>query len=74
MTKDITGGLPRVAELFEARHPKDQAIISDIDGVVEFGKDYKAKQRITVVPAKGEAIEYLIPKGRHLVVQEGDVV
>lgn len=73
-TKDITGGLPRVAELFEARHPKDQAIISDIDGVVEFGKDYKAKQRITVVPAKGEAIEYLIPKGRHLVVQEGDVV
>ena len=73
-TKDITGGLPRVAELFEARHPKDQAIISDVDGVVEFGKDYKAKQRITVVPAKGEAIEYLIPKGRRLVVQEGDVV
>ncbi len=73
-TKDITGGLPRVAELFEARHPKDQAIISDVDGIVEFGKDYKAKQRITVVPMKGEAIEYLIPKGRHLVVQEGDVV
>ncbi len=73
-TKDITGGLPRVAELFEARHPKDQAIISDIDGVVEFGKDHKAKQRIAVVPAKGEAIEYLIPKGRHLVVQEGDMV
>ena len=73
-TKDITGGLPRVAELFEARHPKDQAIISDIDGIVEFGKDYKAKQRITVVPQKGEAVEYLIPKGRRLVVQEGDVV
>ena len=73
-TKDITGGLPRVAELFEARHPKDQAIISDIDGIVEFGKDYKAKQRITVVPQKGEAVEYLIPKGRHLAVQEGDVV
>ena len=73
-TKDITGGLPRVAELFEARRPKDPAIISDIDGVVEFGKDYKAKQRITVVPAKGEPLEYLIPKGRHLVVQEGDVV
>ncbi len=73
-TKDITGGLPRVAELFEARHPKDQAIISDIDGIVEFGKDYKAKQRITVVPQKGEAIEYLVPKGRHLAVQEGDVV
>ncbi len=60
--------------MFEARHPKDQAIISDVDGIVEFGKDYKAKQRITVVPMKGEAIEYLIPKGRHLVVQEGDVV
>jgi len=73
-TKDITGGLPRVAELFEARHPKDQAIISDIDGIVEFGKDYKAKQRITVVPQKGEPVEYLIPKGRHLAVQEGDVV
>ena len=73
-TKDITGGLPRVAELFEARHPKDQAIISDIDGIVEFGKDYKAKQRITVVPQKGDAVEYLIPKGRHLAVQEGDVV
>ena len=73
-TKDITGGLPRVAELFEARHPKDQAIISDIDGVVEFGKDYKAKQRITVVPQKGDAVEYLVPKGRHLAVQEGDIV
>ena len=73
-TKDITGGLPRVAELFEARRPKDAAIISDIDGMVEFGKDYKAKQRITVVPQKGEPIEYLIPKGRHLVVQDGDIV
>ena len=73
-TKDITGGLPRVAELFEARRPKDQAIISDVDGMVEFGKDYKAKQRITVVPTKGEPLEYLIPKGRHLVVQDGDIV
>ena len=73
-TKDITGGLPRVAELFEARRPKDPAIISDIDGVVEFGKDYKAKQRITVVPKKGQPVEYLIPKGRHLAVQDGDVV
>ncbi len=73
-TKDITGGLPRVAELFEARRPKDAAIISDIDGMVEFGKDYKAKQRITVVPQKGEPLEYLIPKGRHLVVQDGDIV
>ena len=73
-TKDITGGLPRVAELFEARRPKDPAIISDIDGMVEFGKDYKAKQRITVVPTKGQPIEYLIPKGRHLAVQDGDIV
>ena len=73
-TKDITGGLPRVAELFEARRPKEQAIISDIDGQVEFGKDYKAKQRVLVKPINGEAIEYLIPKGKHLVVQDGDIV
>ncbi len=73
-TKDITGGLPRVAELFEARHPKDQAILSDIDGVVEFGKDYKSKQRIMVVPENGEPVEYLIPKGKHLAVQDGDIV
>jgi len=73
-TKDITGGLPRVAELFEARHPKDQAILSDIDGIVEFGKDYKSKQRIMVVPENGEPIEYLIPKGKHLAVQDGDIV
>ena len=73
-TKDITGGLPRVAELFEARRPKDPAIISDVDGQVEFGKDYKAKQRITVVPEKGNPVEYLIPKGRHLIVQDGDIV
>ena len=73
-TKDITGGLPRVAELFEARRPKDQAIISDVDGQVEFGKDYKSKQRITVAPSKGDIIEYLVPKGRHLIVQDGDIV
>ena len=73
-TKDITGGLPRVAELFEARRPKEQAIISDIDGQVEFGKDYKAKQRVIVRPMEGEPIEYLIPKGKHLVVQDGDIV
>ena len=75
-TKDITGGLPRVAELFEARRPKDPAIISDIDGTVEYGKDYKAKQRITVIEdaADGRKIEYLIPKGRRLVVQDGDKV
>ena len=73
-TKDITGGLPRVAELFEARRPKDPAVISDIDGMVEYGKDYKAKQRITVIPNEGNPIEYLIPKGRRLVVQDGDIV
>ena len=73
-TKDITGGLPRVAELFEARRPKEQAIISDVDGQVEFGKDYKAKQRVLVKPVDGEPIEYLIPKGKHLVVQDGDIV
>ena len=73
-TKDITGGLPRVAELFEARRPKEQAIISDIDGQVEFGKDYKAKQRVLIKPVDGEPIEYLIPKGKHLVVQDGDIV
>ena len=75
-SKDITGGLPRVAELFEARMPKDHAIISEIDGRVEFGKDYKTKRRIRVVPLDdaGEAIEYMIPKGRHVTVFEGDYV
>jgi len=75
-TRDITGGLPRVAELFEARRPKDFAIISEIDGQVEFGKDYKSKRRIIVKPTdgKGEPREYLIPKGRHLAVHEGDFV
>ena len=75
-TRDITGGLPRVAELFEARRPKDFAIISEIDGQVEFGKDYKAKRRIIVNPtdATKEPSEYLIPKGRHMAVQEGDFV
>jgi DNA-directed RNA polymerase subunit beta' len=73
-TRDITGGLPRVAELFEARKPKDHAIISDIEGRVEFGKDYKSKRRIVVKPEKGNAVEYLVPKGKHLAVQEGDYV
>ncbi|MBA4119066.1 MAG: DNA-directed RNA polymerase subunit beta' [Candidatus Puniceispirillum sp.] len=75
-TRDITGGLPRVAELFEARIPKDFAIISEIDGRVEFGKDYKAKRRIRVVPTDEsiEPIEYLVPKGRHVTVFEGDFV
>src|SRR5262245_27843659 len=75
-TRDITGGLPRVAELFEARRPKDFAIISEIDGRVEFGKDYKTKRRIVVRPADETAtpIEYMIPKGKHISVQEGDYV
>ena len=76
-TRDITGGLPRVAELFEARKPKDFAIISESEGRVEFGKDYKTKRRIVVVPTEGdggEPVEYLIPKGKHISVQEGDYV
>ncbi|MHA1539741.1 MAG: DNA-directed RNA polymerase subunit beta' [Alphaproteobacteria bacterium] len=75
-TKDITGGLPRVAELFEARKPKEHAIISEIAGRVEFGKDHKTKRRVMVVPNEEglEPVEYLIPKGKHLVVQEGDLV
>ena len=75
-TRDITGGLPRVAELFEARKPKDYAIISEIEGRVEFGKDYKTKRRIVVVPEAEdqESREYLIPKGKHISVQEGDYV
>jgi DNA-directed RNA polymerase subunit beta' len=77
-TRDITGGLPRVAELFEARKPKDHAIIADIAGRVEFGKDYKNKRRVIVHPLEDsgltEPVEYMIPKGKHLAVQEGDFV
>ena len=73
-TRDITGGLPRVAELFEARKPKDHAIIADIDGIVEFGRDYKAKRRIIVKNAEGQEREYLLPKGKLVTVQEGDFV
>jgi DNA-directed RNA polymerase subunit beta' len=73
-TKDITGGLPRVAELFEARKPKEAAIISEIDGYVTFGKDVKGKQRVIVTPEVGEQKEYLIPKGKHVAVREGEYV
>ncbi|RDD61627.1 DNA-directed RNA polymerase subunit beta' [Ferruginivarius sediminum] len=75
-TRDITGGLPRVAELFEARKPKDYAIISEIAGRVEFGKDYKTKRRIVVVPEdeSESSREYLVPKGKHITVREGDWV
>jgi len=73
-TRDITGGLPRVAELFEARRPKDHAIIAEASGIVQLGRDYKNKRRISIVPEddRQEPVEYLIPKGRHLAVQEGD--
>ncbi len=74
-TRDITGGLPRVAELFEARVPKDHGIIARVDGHVSFGKDYKTKRRILLTPEDGsEPVEYLVPKGRHVAVQEGDFV
>ena len=71
---DITGGLPRVAELFEARRPKDHAIIAEVSGKVEFGKDYKNKQRISIKPddESEEPAEYLIPRGKSLAVQHGD--
>jgi DNA-directed RNA polymerase subunit beta' len=73
-TKDITGGLPRVAELFEARKPKETAVISEIDGSVSFGKDTKGKRKVVVTPETGEPKEYLIPKGKHISVREGDRV
>ncbi|WP_460272593.1 DNA-directed RNA polymerase subunit beta' [Celeribacter sp. ULVN23_4] len=75
-TKDITGGLPRVAELFEARRPKDHAIIAEIDGYVRFGKDYKNKRRISIEPSDEtkEAVEYMVPKGKHIPVAEGDFI
>ncbi len=75
-TRDITGGLPRVAELFEARMPKDHAVISDVAGRIEFGRDYKTKRRIIVRPAEAdmEPVEYMIPKGKHIAVNEGDVI
>lgn len=73
-TKDITGGLPRVAELFEVRRPKEHAIIAEIDGIVHFGKDTKGKRKIVIEPEVGEPREYLIPKGKHIIVHEGDYV
>jgi DNA-directed RNA polymerase subunit beta' len=80
-TQDITGGLPRVAELFEARKPKDHAIIAEIDGEVSFGKDTKGKRKVVITPFSqdgqlltDQAREYLIPKGKHIQVQPGDRV
>ncbi len=73
-TKDITGGLPRVAELFEVRKPKEQAVITEIDGRVSFGKELKGKRRIIVTPETGDPKEYLVPKAKHITVHEGDYV
>ncbi len=73
-TRDITGGLPRVAELFEARKPHDPAVISEVDGIVEFGKTVRGQQQIFVHGDEGETKEYLIPHGRHLHVHDGDRV
>jgi len=74
-TRDITGGLPRVAELFEARKPKENAIIAKVSGRVEFGKDYKAKRKIIIRPDDGsEPVEYLVPKSKTIDAQEGDYV
>ena len=73
-TKDITGGLPRVAELFEARKPKEFAIVSEIDGTVSFGPDVRGKRRVIVTPETGDPKNYDIPKGKHIAVHEGDFV
>ncbi|HYD24769.1 MAG TPA: DNA-directed RNA polymerase subunit beta' [Croceibacterium sp.] len=73
-TRDITGGLPRVAELFEARMPKDNAVIAKISGRIEFVRDYKAKRKIAIIPEEGDPVEYLIPKTKVIDVQEGDHV
>ncbi|MEN3931753.1 DNA-directed RNA polymerase subunit beta' [Microvirga sp. W0021] len=74
-TRDITGGLPRVAELFEARRPKDAAVIAEKSGTIQFGRDYKNKRRVSLIPHDGsETVEYLIPKGKHIHLQDGDAV
>jgi len=73
-TKDITGGLPRVAELFEARKPKESAVVTEIDGTVSFTEEVKGRRKVVVTPEKGEAREYIIPKGKHVTVQDRDYV
>ena len=73
-TKDITGGLPRVADLFEARKPKEPAILAEISGIVSFGKETKGKRRLLITPAEGEVYEEMIPKWRQLNVFEGEMV
>ncbi|MEL7287023.1 MAG: DNA-directed RNA polymerase subunit beta', partial [Pseudomonadota bacterium] len=73
-TRDITGGLPRVADLFEARKPKDPAILAEITGTISFGKETKGKKRLVITPAEGDAYEEMIPKWRQLNVFEGEQV
>ncbi len=73
-TKDITGGLPRVADIFESRKPKNPAVLAEISGTIEFGKDIKSKRRIIINPEDGEPIEFLIPKGTYIYFNEGDKV
>ncbi len=73
-TKDITGGLPRVAELFEARKPKESAVVSEVDGIVTFAEESKGRRKVIVTPEIGEAREYLIPKGKHVTAQERDYI
>ena len=73
--KDITGGLPRVAELFEARKPKDLAIIAECSGIISFGKDIRGKQKVIVTPEdETDPVEFLIPKGKHISYQEGEKI
>ena len=73
-TKDITGGLPRVAELFEARRPKDSAIIAENDGTIQFGKEVRGKQKISIVTSDGNSSNYLIPKGKHTNFNQGEKI
>ena len=73
-TKDITGGLPRVADIFESRKPKNPAVLAEISGIIEFGKDIKSKRRIIINPEDGDPVEYLIPKGTYIYFNEGDKV
>ena len=73
-TKDITGGLPRVAELFEARRPKDSAIIAENDGTIQFGKEVRGKQKISIVTENGNSSNYLIPKGKHTNFNQGEKI
>ena len=73
-TKDITGGLPRVVELFEARKPKDPAYVSDVDGIVSFGEDARGKRKVVITPEYGEPVETLVAKNKHIAVQEGDMI